>query len=65
MKTNKNLKISKRGSVPLRADDDAMKGPKIHKDKSSKKRLSIYDDFSNEDPDDYDLNYQSDEFDEE
>lgn len=64
MKTNKNLKISKKGSDPLRADDDKTKGPKIHKDRSSKKRLSIYDDFSDEDLDEYDLNYQGEEFDE-
>lgn len=61
MKTNKNLKILKKGSDPLRAEDDKTKGPKIHKDKSSKKRLSIYDDFSDEDLDEYNFKYQDEE----
>jgi hypothetical protein len=66
MKTNKNLKISRKGSDPLRADEDAINGPKIHKDRSSKRRLSIYDDFSDEeDLDNFDLNYLNDDFDEE
>lgn len=66
MKTNKNLKISKKGSDPLKADDDALKSSKTHKDRSSKRRLSIYDDFNDEeDLDDLDFNYQEEEFDEE
>jgi len=66
MKTNKNLKITKKGSVPLRADEDAINGPKIHKDRSSKRRLSIYDDFFDEENlDEFDLKYRDNDFDEE
>ncbi len=65
MKTNKNLKITKNGSDPLRADGESIKGPKLHKDKSSKKRLSIYDDFADENLDELKFNYRDDEFDEE
>lgn len=66
MKTNKNLKISRKGSDPLRADEDAINGPKIHKDRSSKRRLSIYDDFFDEENlDEFDLKYRDNDFDEE
>jgi hypothetical protein len=63
MKTNKNLKMSKKGGFPLKADGDTIKGPKLQKDKSSKKRLSIYDDFSDENPNELDFNSDDDEFD--
>ncbi len=65
MKTNKNLKITKKGNDPLKADSDSIKIAKVHKDKSSKRRLSIYDDFANENSDDLDFNYRDDQFDEE
>jgi hypothetical protein len=64
MKTNKNLKITKKGSDPLATDADSIKNAKIHKDKSSKRRLSIYDDFSNENLDEL-YKYGNDQFDEE
>ena len=63
MKTNKNLKITKKGGVPLKADGDTIKGPKVQKDKSSKRRLSIYDDFADENLDNLEINYDDDQFD--
>jgi len=48
MKKNKNLKITKRGIEPLKADGDSIKNAKLLKDKSTKRRLSIYDDFADE-----------------
>jgi hypothetical protein len=65
MKTNKNLKITTRGIDPLRADGDSIKNPKLHKDKSAKRRLSIYDDFADENLDNMNYNYIDDQFDEE
>jgi len=65
MKTNKNLKITKKGSDPLKADGDSIKNAKIHKDKSSKRRLSIYDDYSDENINELELKYDDDQFDEE
>jgi len=65
MKTNKNLKITKKGSLPLKADGDSIKGPKLQKDKSSKRRLSIYDDFADENPDNLDFKFEDDQFDDE
>jgi len=65
MKTNKNLKITKKGIDPLKADGDAIKNTKLHKEKNSKRRLSIYDDFADENLDDLNLNYRDDQFDEE
>lgn len=65
MKANKNLKITKKGVNPLKADEDSVKNPKLHKDKSSKKRLSIYDDFADENLNDFDFNYRDDQFDDE
>ena len=59
MKTN--LKITKKIVNPLKADGDTIKGPKLQKDKSSKRRLSIYDDFSDENPDDFRNIYDDDE----
>lgn len=64
MKTNKNLKITKKGSDPLAPDADSIKNAKISKDKSSKRRLSIYDDFSDENLDEL-YKYGNDQFDEE
>ncbi len=61
MKTNKNLKIIKKGIEPLKSDGEAVKGAKTHKDKSSKRRLSIYDDFADDNSDELDLRYQDDE----
>ncbi len=63
MKTNKNLKITKKGVLSLKADGDTIKGPKLQKDKSSKKRLSIYDDFSDENPGELDYNSDDDDLD--
>lgn len=63
MKTNKNLKITKRGSLSLKTDEDVIKAHKIQKDKSSKKRLSIYDDYSEEIPGEFDFNSDDDDFD--
>lgn len=65
MKANKNLKITKKGNDPLKVDGDLIKGTKLHKDKSAKRRLSIYDDFSDENLNELDFNYQDDSFDEE
>ena len=64
MKTNKNLKITKKGGIPLKADGDSIKGPKLVKDKSSKRRLSIYDDFADENPEELEFN-GDDQFDDE
>ena len=58
MKTN--LKITKKGVTPLKVDGDTIKAPKLQKDKSTKRKLSIYDDFSDENPDDF-LNIYNDE----
>jgi len=65
MKTNKNLKITKKGVDPLKADGDAIKNTKLHKDKSSKRRLSIYDDFADENLDELNFKSRDDQFDEE
>ena len=65
MKTNKNLKITKKGIDPLKADGDAIKSTKLHKDKSSKRRLSIYDDFADENLNELDYNYGDSQFDDE
>jgi len=65
MKTNKNLKITKKGIDPLKADGDAIKSVKLHKDKSSKRRLSIYDDFADENLNELDYKYSDDQFDDE
>ena len=65
MKTNKNLKITKKGNDPLKSDGDAIKGSKLHKDKGSKRRLSIYDEFEDENLDELDYKYSDDKFDEE
>lgn len=65
MKTNKNLKITKKGTDPLKTDGDAIKSAKLHKDKSTKRRLSIYDEFEDENLNDLNFNYSDDQFDEE
>jgi len=65
MKTNKNLKITKKGIEPLKTDGDSIKNAKLHKDKSSKRRLSIYDDFADENLDELDYKYSNDQFEEE
>lgn len=65
MKTNRNLKISKKGIEPLKADGDSIKNAKLLKDKSSKRKLSIYDDFADENLDELDYKYSNDLFDEE
>ncbi len=65
MKTNKNLKITKKGVDPLKTDGDSIKNVKIHKDKASKRRLSIYDDFADENLDELDYKYSDEQFDEE
>jgi len=65
MKTNKNLKITKRGIEPLKADSDSIKNAKLLKDKSSKRRLSIYDDFADENLDELDYKYSDDIYEEE
>jgi len=65
MKTNKNLKITKRGVEPLKADNDSIKNAKLLKDKSSKRRLSIYDDFVDENLDELDYKYSDDVYEEE
>lgn len=61
MKTN--LKITKKTVTPLKADGDTIKGPKLQKDKSTKRKLSIYDDFADENPDDFQNFYEDDETD--
>jgi hypothetical protein len=58
MKTN--LKITKKSINPLKVDGDTVKGPKLQKDKSSKRKLSIYDDFNDEELDDYRNIYDDD-----
>lgn len=65
MKTNKNLKITKKGIEPLKADGDSIKNAKLLKDKSTKRRLSIYDDFADENFDELDYKYSDDFYDEE
>jgi hypothetical protein len=65
MKTNKNLKITKKGIDPLKADGDAIKSVKLHKDKSSKRRLSIYDDFADENLNELDYNFSDNQFEDE
>jgi hypothetical protein len=66
MKTNKNLKITKKGIDPLKTDGDSIKNTKLHKEKSSKRKLSIYDDFVDENLDELDYKYSDeDQFDEE
>jgi hypothetical protein len=65
MKTNKNLKITKKGIEPLKADGDSIRNAKLLKDKSSKRKLSIYDDFADENLDELDYKYSNDLFDEE
>jgi len=59
MKTN--LKITKAGGIPSKADGDTIKAPKLQKDRSTKRRLSIYDDFSDENPDNFENNFDDDE----
>ena len=44
---------------------DAIRSAKLHKDKSAKRRLSIYDDFADENLNELDFNYRDDQFDEE
>ncbi|HEX7584861.1 MAG TPA: hypothetical protein VF373_09255 [Prolixibacteraceae bacterium] len=65
MKTNKNLKITKKGIEPLKADGDSIKNAKLLKDKSTKRRLSIYDDFADENLDELDYKYSDDVYEEE
>ena len=65
MKTNKNLKITKKGIEPLKTDNESIKSSKLLKDKGSKRRLSIYDDFADENLDNMGYNYIDDQFDEE
>ncbi len=65
MKTNKNLKITKKGIDPLRSDGESVKNTKIPKDKSAKRKLSIYDDFYDENPENIDYNFRNDQLDEE
>lgn len=64
MKPNKNLKITKRGNDPLQADYDSAKS-KFLKDKSPKRRLSIYDDFDDENLNEINYNYDDEQFDDE
>ena len=59
MKTN--LKITKKSIIPLKADGDTIKAPKLQKDRSTKRRLSIYDDFSDENPDSFENNFDDDD----
>lgn len=65
MKTNKNLKITKKGIDPFKNDVESVKNVKSHKDKTSKRRLSIYDDFADENLDDFEYNLSDDQIDEE
>ena len=58
MKTN--LKITKAGGIPLKADGDTIKAPKLQKDRSTKRRLSIYDDFSDENTENFENNFDDD-----
>ena len=55
MKTNKHPKFTKKGAEPIKSDADETKHKKVSKDRSSKRRLSIYDDFE-DDLDDLDFN---------
>lgn len=64
MKANKSLKITKKGIDPLKADGDSIKNAKLLKDKNSKRRLSIYDNFADENFDELDYNYKDDHLDE-
>jgi hypothetical protein len=66
MKTNKNLKVTKKGSDLSKNDADGPKIKHLGKDKSSKRRLSIYDDFADEDDDlqNFNFNSEDDYFDE-
>jgi len=59
MKTN--LKITKKGIIPFKADGDTIKAPKLQKDKSTKRRLSIYDDFADENPNSFEDNFDDDD----
>ena len=61
MKTN--LKITKKSINPLKAEVDTIKAPKLQKDRTSKRRLSIYDDFSDENPDNFENNFDDDDLD--
>ena len=61
MKTN--LKITKKGILPFKADGDTIKAPKLQKDRSAKRRLSIYDDFADENPDSFETNFEDDDVD--
>ena len=65
MKTNQNLKITKKGIEPLRTDGDSIKNAKLHKDKSSKRRLSIYDDFADENLDELDYKFSDEQLEDE
>lgn len=57
------LKITKKGIIPLKADGDTIRAPKLQKDRSTKRRLSIYDDFTDENPDNFENNTDEDELD--
>ena len=61
MKTN--LKITKKSIIPFKADGDTIKAPKLQKDRSAKRRLSIYDDFADENPDSFENNSDDDDVD--
>jgi hypothetical protein len=65
MKANKNLKITKKVVDPLKTDSDSIKSVKIHKDKSSKRRLSIYDEFEDENLDELDFKSSDDQLEDE
>ena len=49
----------------MKADGDSVKNAKLLKDKSSKRRLSIYDDFADENLDELDYKYSNDVYEEE
>ena len=49
----------------MKADSDSIKNAKLLKDKSSKRRLSIYDDFADENLDELDYKYSDDIYEEE
>ena len=55
------LKITKKSIIPMKADSDTIKAPKLLKDRSGKRRLSIYDDFSDENPDSFENNFDDDD----
>jgi|GEM_PF-953017 len=59
MKTNKNSGKYSKGSKGQRFDDDFPAGKGIKKDKSDKRRLSIYDDFDDETQNFDDLDFNS------